>query len=155
MKKYIIGVLLFAGITYAAIERVDKWGSAYPIWFNKGLYVGPDSPNPTNDRDNKVTRLLSDSLIYDFPALSGSAGAGVQTTVCAYSNPLTITGVRFGDGCSVGVNTGQPSEFGLISPVVTAASTVKIQACALGYTDGGTFDMPDASYTVHCRSNQP
>jgi hypothetical protein len=40
--------------------------------------------------------------------------------------------------------------FGTISAYVSAADQFKVRACAVGVTDGGTFDMPDASYTVRC-----
>lgn len=85
---------------------------------------------------------------YDFPELGGPTFA--DNTVCAYSSAAVVKGLEFGDVCSVGVDQVMPSAFGSLDVQVTAANTAKVRLCAVGLTDGGVFDMPDASYAIRC-----
>lgn len=89
------------------------------------------------------------TIVYDFPELSG---VGDLATVCAYSKAATIKGLAFGDLCVFGMDQdrGDAGVAGTLIPYVVGANTARIQACATGLTDGGTWDIPDASYTLRC-----
>jgi len=89
------------------------------------------------------------TLVYDFPALTGTP-SGSLDTVCASSSAGTATGCAFGDSVLLGIDQVLPNYFGTITAYVSASSAFVVQACANGFTDGGAFNMPDASYTVTC-----
>lgn len=97
-----------------------------------------------------VSKITKGTRDYDFPSLT--AAAAELDTVCAYSPAITVKGVAFGDVCMVGVDQVPVNAFGTLIPYVTAAGQVKVQACAVGITDGGSFNMPDAGYHIRCLS---
>lgn len=138
-------IVLLAGIAYAAVERVDKYGGGFPVWFNKGLYVGPDSPSPTATTANKVTRLLSASGTVDF---ASTRDGRVE------SSAITVTGAQAGDSCTVGENATAGALAADYSCYVSAANAVKIRfqpkaissgVCTL---DGGSPSQCDATVTA-------
>lgn len=89
------------------------------------------------------------TAVYDFPSLGGTMSA--LDIVCAeIVNAGTAEGCRFGDQVLLGVDQVLPNAFGNINAYVSAADSFKVRACASGITDAGSFNMPDASYTVRC-----
>ena len=120
MKKLIAVIVVLAGlIAYAVTEKkVDKYAGAFPVWFNNGLYVGPNNPSPIKDTKNKVTRLLAGSATVDF----ASATVGrIEST------GITVTGARANDECTVGENATAGALKADFSCYVSAADTVKIR----------------------------
>ena len=95
-----------------------------------------------------ITLSTKGTVIYDFPSLGGTLAP--LNTICAESSAATVTGAAFGDVCSLGIDQVPVNAFGTLVAYVTAANAAKVQACAVGITDGGEFNMPDASYTVRC-----
>lgn len=148
----VLAALGVAGLAWAVAEqRVDKYGGQFPVWFNKGLYVGTDTANPTASTYNKVAGIRTCTGDYDFPALTGSV-LGLDT-LCAESSAITCTGVKFTDTCNVGLDQVVVNAFGNFNAYVSATGAVKVRACADGITDGGTFNQPDSGYWVTCVSH--
>ncbi len=87
------------------------------------------------------------TLIYDFPSLGGTMAP--LNTYCATSTAGTATGCAFGDSVLLGIDQVLLDN-GTINAYVSAASTFTVIACASGIVDAGSFNMPDASYTVTC-----
>lgn len=145
----LLGLAIVGGAVWAAAEqRVDKYGGQFPVFFNKGIYVGKDVPNPTRDTVNRITLTGAGILAWDFPALTATAGA--MNTVCAESIAVDAGQCAFGDQLSLGVDQVLPNAFGTVNAYMAGPGAPKVRACAVGITDGGTFDIPDASYTVRC-----
>lgn len=149
MKRAPIALLvsfLLAGAAWAITTKLITLESPHrllSLWtFHKGVKIGASGTTITNSP--------AGTLAYDFPALSGPAGE--LNTTCALSGTVTVTGAKFGDVCVLGIDQAPVNEFGTLVPYVTATNQAKVQACAVGLTDGGAFDMPDASYTVRCFS---
>ena len=84
------------------------------------------------------------------PAARSRGTMTALDTYCAESSAGTATGCRFGDTVMLGIDQVPVNAFGTITAYVSAADAFKVRACASGITDGGSFDMPDASYTVRC-----
>lgn len=135
----LIGSITLLGLTAAAfppwalslaqgvVERVDRAGSAYPIHFDRGFYVGPRVPDPTSTTANKVTRMLSASATID---------VATATAACNDSAAVTVVGAQVGDPCFVGApttitgaGTGLSSSF---TCYVSAADAVKLRHCPVG-----------------------
>ena len=87
-------------------------------------------------------------VIWDFPTLGGTMVNG--DTLCSESNAGTATGCAFGDTVTLGIDQALVNAFGNVNAYVSAADSFKVRACSNGFTDGGAFNMPDASYTVRC-----
>lgn len=147
MKKflpYIVGLSLIALTASAVQEKVERYGGQYPVWFNKGIYVSPDSPASPNDTVHKVTRVLAGSATIDF---------ATATIVCRDSSAITVIGAQVNDPCFVGMpatltagGTGLHESF---TCYVSAADAVKVRACAAGTAD----DPPSVVYEVRVISN--
>jgi hypothetical protein len=88
------------------------------------------------------------TLIYNFPALSGPNTT--LGTVCAASPSFAVSDAGFPATCVLGVDQVPVNAFGTLIPYVASEGFVFVQACASGITDGGSFDMPDATYSVRC-----
>lgn len=115
----VLAALCLSAVVWAAAEvRVDASGSAFPQWYKSGLYVGPASPNPTNDKLNKVTRLLAASAVIDFTVIS----TGVQD-----SSAITVVGAQAGDTCTVGTSTTVGALLADFSCYISAAGQVKVR----------------------------
>lgn len=154
MKSLKIAVLalLVAGVVYAARDNfVDLVNSPKAQQFISGIYIGSRADDPTSSTLNKMATHLCATKVYDFPTLGGASAA--LDTVCAESSALTITGCGFGDRISMGIDQAPVNAFGNLNAYLSAANTAKVRACAVGITDGGSFDMPDASYTICCDGN--
>lgn len=143
MKRFavfITAAVLGAVTAFAAAEnRVDKVGSAFPSWFNSGIYIGPNSPNPTNDKLNKVTRLLAASATIDFTAQS----EGVQD-----SSAITVTGAQAGDTCTVGTSTTVGALLADFSCYVSAAGQVKVRFQPMSIQEGAATLVSASPSTV-------
>jgi hypothetical protein len=154
MKNYkfaLLGALLFAVVAIGARQgtgSVSVVNDPKPQHFVNGLFIGTEAKDPLSTTINKQAYHLCATKIHDFAALGNIMAPG--TTACEESSALTITGCGFGDRLSMGIDQAYVNAFGQIVPYVSAANTVKIVACANGITDGGSFDMPDASYTICC-----
>lgn len=115
----VIATLCLSAVVWAAAEtKVDPSGSAFPQWYKSGLYVGPTSPNPTNDKLNKVTRFLAASATIDFTSLA----VGVQD-----SSAITVTGAQTSDSCTVGTSTTVGALAADFMCYVSAAGQVKVR----------------------------
>lgn len=148
--KFVVLSLVVSGVAFAVAQSqagVDAVNSSKPQWFQQGFYTGTLADGTLSDVKNKQATHLCGTKVYDFPSLKTG---GTTATVCAASSSLTITGCGFNDRISLGVDQTRINEFGTIQAYVSAANTLVVQACGVGITDGGAFDMPDASYTVCC-----
>ena len=85
---------------------------------------------------------------YDFPSLS--SGMVALATACADSSSVTIANCPFGSQLHLGVDQALVNGFGTVTPYLSAANTAFVRACSQGITDGGSFNMPDASYIIRC-----
>lgn len=90
-------------------------------------------------------------LNWDFGALTGTPGQGAPLATIMEESGVaaTATGCAFGDAVLRGIDQALPN-FGNVNCYVSAADAVKCRASADGITDGGSFNVPDASYTVTC-----
>lgn len=89
-------------------------------------------------------------LVQDFPTLPTNGLLSGGSHVCDESDwGQTATGVRFGDTCTVGIDQAYVNSNGFCQGYVSAADEVKVRCCGMT-TDGGSFNMPDASYSVRC-----
>lgn len=149
-KFLIVSLLVLASVAYAvnAIDNVENSATTKPLRFMEGFFTGGSAKNPLVSVKNRQSYHLCGTLVYDFAALGNIMAPG--TTACEESFPLTITGCGFNDRVSMGIDQDYVNGFGQIVARVSAADTVKIVACGNGITDGGSFNMPDASYTVCC-----
>ena len=150
----VLGLSLIGGAVMAARDRVEYYGGAFPVWFNKGVYVSSNVPDLTLDTKNKVTRLVGCTIDYDFPAPKGPGWE-------FYTPAMTCTGVKLGDPCFLGVAAITPADAGsgyanLLTyvPIAVADNQVKIRETMTGGGDGGTMNQSDAGYNVRCISNQ-
>lgn len=148
MKSYrlaITMVLMLAASVWAVTEKqVDKLGSAYPLFISKGLYLGPDVPNPTKDTGNKITRSYGGSATVD--VASTASGACSDTTFA------TMLGAKTGDACLVGLPATHPTNGqGSFSCVITAADTIKLRYCN---PSAGALDPASAVYYYRTFSSQ-
>lgn len=142
------GVALFAARDAWAAGASGPWGVFTKLqgFFGGGLYVGATS---YTDTANKVSTINRCTLVNDFPSLGGTGALQPGDTICATSDKTaTCSGVVFGDQLSFGIDQAPVNAFGNINCYVSAADAVKCRACATGITDGGSFNMPDASYTI-------
>ncbi len=87
------------------------------------------------------------TLAYDFPSLGGTMAP--LNTYCATSFTGAATGCAFGDSVLLGIDQVLLQN-GTINAYVSAADSFTVIACATGIVDAGSFNMPDASYTVTC-----
>lgn len=151
MKRAIVITLAALSVCIAGVavavpaEIVDLVNSVHPQWFKGGIYV---SRTQEPAKKNKVTKILANTGIYDFPALGSTA----LELPCATSDAITVTGAGFGDTCSLGIDQAIVND-ALLYCFVSAANAVKVKMCAW-QTDGGSVNMPDASYTVRVISSQ-
>jgi len=148
MKRFAaVAVCLFGFAAFSLVSHSRVAGPAQ--WFTNGIFIGADqggTNSVTASNVHKISTSKVATLAYDFPSLGGASAA--LDTVCAESSALTLNGVVFGDQLLMGIDQVPVNEFGTINAYVSAAGAVKVRACAPGITDGGSFDMPDASYTV-------
>lgn len=136
----VLAALCLSAVVWAAAEvRVDASGSAFPQWYKSGLYVGPASPNPTNDKLNKVTRLLAASAVIDFTVIS----TGVQD-----SSAITVVGAQAGDTCTVGTSTTVGALLADFSCYVSAAGQVKVRFQPRSMQEGVSSALNGASPSV-------
>jgi hypothetical protein len=146
-KHLIVGILCTAGLAFAVAQSassVDKVNSPKPQHFVSGTFTGSEAKNPLSDTKNKQAYHLCGTLVYEFPVITGTH------TNCQESAALTIAGCGFNDRLSLGMDQVFSNTLVQFNPVVTAANTVKVVQCANGVTDGGSYDSPDASFTVCC-----
>jgi len=118
-----------------------------PVRIDGPLYIDSTKAG-VFDGGNAIVFSGIGHLDYDFASLTATAGA--MNTVCAESSAVTATGCRFGDQVLLGVDQALVNSFGVIDAYVSAADQVKVRACAVGITDGGSFNQPDSGYTVRC-----
>lgn len=121
-KKFLVVVMTFClgAVAWAAAEnRVDKVGSAFPMWFDKGIYVGPSTSNPTTNTLNKVAALKTCNPTIDIP------NAAAATTVTATG---TCTGIAVGDVIVGFAPAADDAVFdeGVIFAFAESANTVKL-----------------------------
>lgn len=156
MKKLALaGLALFvAAVAYAASD-VDPWVSVNeqkdfkrPVRFRREMDAIFVDAGALAVNGISLTPSGRGTLVYDFPALTSLTAT--LDTVCAESSAGTATGCAFGDGVLLGVDQVLPNAFGTVEAYVSAANAFKVRACATGITDAGTFNIPDASYTVTC-----
>ncbi len=156
--RYIIlfTMLGLASAAYAVKERVDKYGGQFPVWFNKGIYVGPNSPDPSQSTLNKVTRVTGCQGAYTFPLL----GTRFGDRTCAETNAITCANVRVGDVCQVGLLSTLAADGGSrlliegdLTCYVSATDAVKGKLCMIA-SDGGIYQAPDAGLNFIVTSNQ-
>lgn len=147
--KYTFAVVFVAAAVLAAKQaKFSVVNDPNPQWFQQGFYLGTPAKNPVSDTKNKLAKHLCGTMDWDFPAVTNGAANSLVST-CTLTDALTITGCAFTDRLALGVD--QATADGLrISPKVTAASTVKLEACAIGWTDGGSANQADSGFTICC-----
>jgi hypothetical protein len=158
-QRWFLGILLVAGIAWAVKEqRVDKAGSAFPQWFNKGLYIGTKPTDPTVNTINKLAGVPACECDLDFPAVS--AGMTVCSNSAALTSVCTCKGVQLGDPCVAGVMGTQPNDggsgwlYGLqVEPV--ARGTDIVDVCVTNGADAGNLNLADAGFLIRCFTTQP
>lgn len=159
LKYILLSAVLVASVAFAIKQvKYSEVNDPNPQWFSKGFYVGPRGPSTpvVNDTKNQVTGIYGGSYDYDFPAVA--PGYAIHNTLKTF----TLTGVKVGDPCLAAVSQvtangndgGSASPFGMdFNALVRAKDIVELIAENTA-GDGGTFDMPDANYTIRCISNQ-
>lgn len=109
-----------------------------------------DGPTQGNDGGFGITMSGRATLVQDFPALPTAGLLTAGNHMCDESDwGQTATGVRFGDTCTLGMDQAYVNAFGFCQGYVSAADEVKVRCCGF-LNDAGSFNMPDASYTVRC-----
>lgn len=157
LKKTIVlaaAVLVVGAIAWAQSnpdpvrDHVEQFRWRYPQFFNQALNANFVDAGALMVNSKGFTPVGRGTLVYDFPALTGTV-TGLDT-LCAESSVGTATGCAFGDGVMLGIDQVLVNSFGNVNAYVSAANAFKVRACVNGITDGGSFNMPDASYTVTC-----
>lgn len=141
----------------AQVKRPDGWHIGTkntPVLIEGVLTIDQRAANPGNiggcDGGPGICFSGKGVLVWDFQSLGGNS-QGANATICAEALTAgTATGCRFGDQVLLGIDQAPVNAFGNIEAYISAADSFKVRACADGITDGGTFDMPDASYSVRC-----
>ena len=87
-----------------------------------------------------LTNILKQTFVIDFGAFAG--GGASQNSAQA------MTGVAFGDACSVGVDADTSAEYATAGVQVTSAGNIKIVIVPL--TAAGTVNPASHTYTVTC-----
>ena len=139
----LFGVLLLAGIGYAASEPIyEVYNTIRPSWFQAGLYVGPrtDNPQAVASTTNKVTRFLGGTEVVDFAS---------STITCLDSTGITISGAQLGDPCFAGASVSWAANTDFTC-FVDAANHAKIRYCPAGTA----ADPPSATYFYRIISSQ-
>lgn len=110
--------------------------------------ANPDGgPTTLATADNYIASSTKCLINYDFPAASASNVA--LGTVCYDSKTCAIAHCPFGSQLQVGVDQVLAAGPGTLTAYLSAKDTAFVRECA-AMTDGGTFNMPDASYLVRC-----
>ena len=146
-----LALVVCAVVADAQVTKADGWHVGTkntPVRLGGPVYFDSTAASSTNDGGAGITFSGRGTVVYDFPALSGASAA--LDTVCAESSAGTAQGCRFGDTVFLGVDQALVNAFGTINAYISASDAFKVRACAVGITDGGSFNMPDASYTVRC-----
>jgi hypothetical protein len=146
----IVFTLAVASVVWGAAQvGFDKYGGQFPVWFNKGLYVGPDNPNPTSSTTNKITRSLGNSATINFSS---------SYLTPADSSAITVTGAQAGDPCQVGVPTAAGALKANYACYVSAADAVKVKFTpedklfGQQYMDGGAQTVTVSASSI-CMCN--
>lgn len=116
-------------------------GSAQATLSNAGALTTVGSIKPTSGGSGAATLVLvgHGTYVIDFGAFT----AGVNQT-----SAQALTGVAFGDTCSVGTSIDQSASIGVMGVQVTSAGNLKIVISPI--TIASTADPASATYTVNC-----
>ena len=140
----------------AQVKRPDGWHIGTrdtAVKLDGVVYIDQRAANPGSlggcDGGPGICFTGKGVLVWDFQSLTNSP-VGNQQACAEALNAGTATGCRFGDTVMLGIDQAPVNALGNIDAYVSAADSFKVRACADGITDGGAFDMPDASYTVRC-----
>ncbi len=156
--KYSLIALFASAIVFAAAEpTVDVISSAFPQWFQSGIYIGSPATNPIQSTTNKITNMLATPWTsWDFPAIGG---APVVPT-CSETVTITLTGASIGDDCRMASNFGMDGGSAMEATAVMSCRAVTNgvvgKVCIGNTNDGGTtgtgtFDLGDAGYRFFTR----
>jgi hypothetical protein len=103
------------------------------------------------DGGSAICFTVKGKVVWDFPALPDPAGLlTVGNHLCAESSATaSLPGCTFNDTLQLGIDQALPNAFGTVNAYLSSAENAKIRACGF-LNDAGSFNMPDASYTVRC-----
>jgi hypothetical protein len=158
-----LGAMVLAAVALGAPYKFS--GSPIDLvtrFMKGGFYAGSGSVASTT---NVVSSMLATTCDYDFASTANGYCQVARDKTC------TLTGVKLGDPCFLGVGQalGILSDAGpggagdggavwylggeLLSVRAKSTDTLELELCnRLG--DGGALDPPDAGYIVRCISNQ-
>jgi len=145
----ILAALVFGVIALAQTRGSDGFWRVgtkdTPVRIGGPLYLQADHAGAF-DGGQGLTSIAktTTALNYDFAPITGTHSRCVTAV-----NTATVTPCRFGDQVLWGADQTIVADLTL-HPYLSAANTVSLRACATGITDGGSADMPDASYTFRC-----
>ncbi len=157
--KVLLGLALVSSLALGAAAS-GSWSGIDLMqrWMKGGFYAGSAA---TGDTKNKVTRMLSTTCDYDFPAVAIGTGPAYRE-----SWGCTLTGVKVEDPCFsnkplrtlVEIDGGADSRSSTFGCYASAADTIKITHTPAPLADGGEGPVPadpvDAGYQCRCISNQ-
>lgn len=131
-------VALFSLVAFAA-PNINIDGNTR--WMRVGFWVMPQTTGGLTNTANRVTRMMSNSLVIDFPA---------STITCVDSASITVTGAQLGDPCVVGVPSAAAVSNAGFSCWVLAANAVLVRFCPAGTL----ADPLSGTFQVRTISNQ-
>ncbi len=149
---FLLAVAFVSAVTFAQVrtQRGIEMGSrATPTYVNGPLYIS-NTPSGVYDGGAAIVNHSHGILQYNFGALQGWV-ISAHATTCADSSSVTMVGgAAVGDACFVGASGTDLNAFAHATARVTAADTAVVTVCADGYTDGGSLNLADQVWSVHC-----
>ncbi len=149
---FLLAVAFASALAFAQVKNETGFnvGSKNtPVRLNGIVYINSTQPG-VYDGGAGLVNHSHGLLTYNFGALSGWI-ISAHATTCADSSSVTMVGgAAVGDACFVGGSGTDLNAFVHVTARVTAADTAVVTACADGYTDGGSLNLADQTWSVHC-----
>lgn len=158
--KRILGLTAFAlvvGAIAQAAPDVEPWRSIYeqrqhkvPQKFEKEVQAAFIDAG-TLSVGGLSLNISRGTLVYDMPALPTNGTFAIANNICHDSvTTATLAACPFGSTLALGIDQVLPaSSFGTCTPYLSAANTGIVRCCG-AQVDAGTWNIPDASYTITC-----
>lgn len=161
MKRAIIAAVFTTAALFGVIALAETdtspWKSIYEhfdfkvsarfrqnVNFDRSLAVTHIDAGTLTVNSLSFTPTGRGTLNYDFAPITGTHSRCLTAVTTS-----TATGCAFRDSVVWGADQTIAADIELF-PFVSAANVVSLRACATGITDGGSADMPDASYVFTC-----
>lgn len=152
----VAGAVVYGSVSHAAPD-VDPWSSGFKQWqhkvpqkFEKEMQASFIDAG-TLTVGGVTLNVSRGTLTYDMPALPTNGTFAIANNICHDSvTTATLAACPFGSTLALGIDQVMPaSSFGVCHPYLSAANTGIVRCCG-AQVDAGTWNIPDASYTITC-----